>query len=43
MFDKDNSGTIEVCEIRTALNVLGNSPTEEELDNIMSQLDANGK
>ena len=43
MFDKDGSGSIDRCEIRNAMYILGMSPTEEEVTNMMAELDVNGE
>eukprot|EP00195_Chlamydomonas_chlamydogama_P001697 CAMPEP_0202919866 /NCGR_PEP_ID=MMETSP1392-20130828/76554_1 /ASSEMBLY_ACC=CAM_ASM_000868 /TAXON_ID=225041 /ORGANISM="Chlamydomonas chlamydogama, Strain SAG 11-48b" /LENGTH=148 /DNA_ID=CAMNT_0049613327 /DNA_START=173 /DNA_END=619 /DNA_ORIENTATION=+ len=42
MFDKDGSGTIDVRELKTALNALGQNPTDEELFVMISQVDEDG-
>lgn len=42
MFDKDNSGTIDTKELRTALSALGQNPSEEELFVMISQVDEDG-
>ncbi|CAG9466478.1 unnamed protein product [Pedinophyceae sp. YPF-701] len=38
-FDADGSGTIDVSELRTALEALGQQPTEDELFNMIAQVD----
>ncbi len=42
MFDKDNSGTIDTKELRTALSALGQNPSEEELFVMISQVRSRG-
>ena len=42
IFDKDRNGTIDGTEIKHALHVLGNCPTDVELETIMASLDENG-
>ena len=39
-FDKDRSGTIDVWELRQVLEAMGQKPTEEELFQMISEVDA---
>jgi len=41
-FDKDNSGTIDMLELRDALREIGQHPTEEELFMMIAQVDDDG-
>lgn len=41
MFDKDQNGTISREELATVMRILGNNPTETEINNLMSDLDKN--
>ena len=43
MFDQDNSGTITFDELATVMRILGNNPTTQELNDIMTELDKDGK
>ncbi|ACO68511.1 dynein 18 kDa light chain, flagellar outer arm [Micromonas commoda] len=38
-FDKDGSGTIDASELKATLNAMGQSPTEEEIFQMISQVD----
>lgn len=40
-FDKDQSGTIDVWELRQVLEAMGQKPTEEELFQMISEVDDN--
>jgi calmodulin len=40
-FDKDRSGTIDVWELRHVLEAMGQSPTEDELFQMISEVDEN--
>lgn len=40
-FDKDNSGTIDVWELKAVLEGMGQAPTEEELFQMISEVDDN--
>ena len=40
-FDKDRSGTIDIWELRQVLEAMGQSPTEEELFQMISEVDEN--
>jgi Ca2+-binding EF-hand superfamily protein len=40
-FDKDNSHTIDVWELRQVLEAMGQKPTEEELFQMISEVDEN--
>ena len=42
MFDSDGDGRVTKDELRTSMRKMGQNPTEEELDHMMSELDANG-
>ena len=42
-FDKDNSGTITTEEFGTVLRSLGQDPTETELQNMIEEIDVDGK
>eukprot|EP00741_Cyanophora_paradoxa_P007661 tig00001164_g7410.t1 len=41
-FDKDNSGAIDVWELKSTLAELGQAPSEEELFQMISQVDDDG-
>ena len=41
-FDKDNSNTISVAELKKAMNFLGLAPTNKEVQLAMKQIDKNG-
>ena len=43
MFDQDNSGTITFDELATVMRILGNNPTAQELNDMMTELDKDGK
>lgn len=40
-FDKDRSGTIDVWELRQALEAMGQAPSEDELFQMISEVDDN--
>ena len=40
-FDADNSGTIDQWELKSVLESMGQSPTQEELQNMISEVDDN--
>lgn len=42
LFDKDHSGTITVKELGTAMRALGQNPTENEVQEMINEVDANG-
>lgn len=42
MFDKDGDGTITVKELGTVMRSLGQNPTEAELHDMISEVDADG-
>mmetsp|Transcript_1472 Transcript_1472/g.2108 ORF Transcript_1472/g.2108 Transcript_1472/m.2108 type:complete len:156 (+) Transcript_1472:237-704(+) len=41
-FDKDNSGTIDLAELKETLSAMGQKPTDEELFLMISQVDDDG-
>eukprot|EP00002_Diphylleia_rotans_P002901 TRINITY_DN1189_c0_g1_i6.p1 TRINITY_DN1189_c0_g1~~TRINITY_DN1189_c0_g1_i6.p1 ORF type:complete len:107 (-),score=29.95 TRINITY_DN1189_c0_g1_i6:703-1023(-) len=41
-FDKDNSGSIDMWELRGILQAMGQDPTEEELFQMISEVDDDG-
>lgn len=43
MFDKDGDGTITTKELGTVIRAMGGSPTESELKQMISEIDADGK
>ena len=43
IFDKDGDGTISTKELGTVLRSLGQNPTEAELQDMITEVDANGK
>ena len=43
MFDQDNSGTITFDELASVMRILGNNPTSQDLNNMMAELDKDGK
>ena len=43
IFDKDGDGTISTKELGTVLRSLGQNPTEAELQDMINEVDANGK
>nr|XP_022331536.1 neo-calmodulin-like [Crassostrea virginica] len=42
IFDKDGDGTISTKELGTVLRSLGQNPTEAELQDMITEVDANG-
>lgn len=43
IFDKDNDGTINVGELGRALRSLGQNPTEKEVQEMISEVDEDGR
>lgn len=43
MFDKDGDGTITTKELGTVMRSLGQNPTETELQDMINEVDADGK
>ena len=43
LFDRDNSGSITVNELRAVLRSLGKNPTESELKEMIREVDEDGK
>ena len=43
MFDKDGDGTISHKELGAVMRNLGQNPTEQELQEIINEVDADGK
>ena len=43
LFDKDGDGTITTEEVRTGMRSLGQNPTEAELQDTITEVDADGK
>lgn len=43
MFDTDGDGRVTKDELRTTMRKMGQNPTEAELDNMMSEVDEDGK
>ena len=42
LFDKDGDGTISTKELGMVMNSLGQKPTPQELDNMISEVDIDG-
>ena len=42
LFDKDGDGTITTKELGTVMRSLGKNPTEDELQSLVKQADADG-
>ena len=42
LFDKDGDGSITTNELGTVLGLLGQNPTEVELEDLINEVDANG-
>lgn len=42
-YDKDRNGKITMNELGPVMRVLGQNPTEEELDKMMREVDMDGK
>jgi calmodulin len=43
LLDKDGDGNITNNEIRSLMNSLGYSPSEEDISSVISQIDTDGK
>ena len=42
LFDKDSDGTIELSELKAVVNDLGRCVSDEELETLMKDVDADG-
>ena len=42
VFDKDGDGTITIDELGTVMRMLGQNPTEAELQDMINEVDADG-
>lgn len=43
MFDKDGDGTITTKELGTVMRSLGQNPTKQELEDMVNEVDVDGK
>ena len=43
LFDKDGDGHITANELALVVRALGQEPTQKELDNMLAELDSDGK
>lgn len=43
MFDKDGDGTITTKELGTVMRSLGQNPTDQELEDMVNEVDVDGK
>ena len=39
LFDKNNDGHISLCELANVMRVLGNNPTDEDIQEIFNSMD----